>query len=100
MKAFLLTFLLFTSFSLFAAPSKVISEVCDYDYVQGVTLKSMNGSVYRVCLLRRNLPDTYLTDSENFCAFTHEEIYVNHSVKRCIIASEYEEEDSHFYVSN
>jgi hypothetical protein len=84
MKALLTIILLLTILPALATPTKVISEVCDYDYIEGVSLKSMNGHDMRVCHHRDRLPNAYLTDSRNKCDYRYSAIKETEMTKLCV----------------
>ena len=88
MKTLLTIFLLINSALTLAAPVKMISEICDYDYIDGVSLEMINGRVLRVCLLKENLPDLYLTDINNLCEVGYESFDEDSEVHLCIKKSQ------------
>lgn len=70
--AFAFLLLLLTQYAN-SAPVKVLSQVCDFRYAEGVKIEKSNGRIARVCLNKKFLEDIYPTDIESRCEKTHVE---------------------------
>jgi len=89
MKIILGIYLLLIGMGASANTTNLISEVCGYNYADGVKLSRSNGKFVRVCLAKEKLKEVYLTDLDSDClnGYTQGQAYYSefdYSSKECL----------------